>query len=482
MWGAKALTVAIAWALILVTIGLFVRDLGRASVRELSISPFWYFTLIFLFAYPIRGLLIVADKVIPQVAYKVGPGEAFESGALALTDDRLAAALLIVAAFWLATYVGYTLARFSNRTVHGPSDGCDIPPHSFNTSALVHFLFLTLALGATYILDPFGLVFGDDQSALRAQGRGVLWLLLELFVLSFIVFLATTVVQRDRPNTSILWLMIILTVAVAAFEMYVLASRRIIAAVVLSCLISLVIARPRFWLLGPMGLFATFYAANILELLRYIRLPLRNGQSFPEAIVSTLKYVFDESSTFLLSTSFEGIEHVAQMLGRFDQTKLLTGIDHGVAWLFNAGLAFMPRSIWSDKPLIYGGIEQFRSLYPGYFESGINATSIPMSYVVDLSYGFGICAGLILAFFLGRLFAWCQIILSNPRGQLVALSLALFTLVFMFNIVRSGTVHFQGIILIAAICAFSVGPVSVAGTMLGIIRLVALSPFRRIDP
>ena len=428
---------------VLICVALLIRDARRIPAPEIAVSHFWYFTLIFLFAYPFRAWLIESGMTVPQVVHKNEAGGGFHSGAYPLTDMGLGIAVLVSLGFWSATYLGYSIARHRDAGSSALVRCIELSDSHLYRATVFHIIMMIAALAATMYLNPYGQVSGGAEHALRAKGAGGLWLLQELFVLTFILVVAVAARSPERVNVSAAVIILLTTISLAAFETYVLASRRVLAGIIISAAVGLVIANRRFWPVGLAAALGTFYAANLFEIVRNIRAPLDLGYSYWDAFIYSMDRSLDQLAVFLFSTSFEGAEHVLQLLRKFDYAAIIGGVDQGLAWIFNAGLAFVPRSIWVEKPIVYGGIEQFQALYPGYFEGGINSTSIPVGFVVDLSYGYGILFGLILAFFLGRFFALCQLVIAEHDHNLFLLAVSLATFALMFNIIRGGSIHIQ---------------------------------------
>lgn len=158
----------------------------------------------------------------------------------------------------------------------------------------------------------------------------------------------------------------------------------------------------------------------------------------------------------LLSSTFEGADHVGTFLQRASPAEFVLGVDQGRAWVYNAAASLIPRQIWKDKPLVYGSVAEQRYLYPYMFEATATPTTLPPGFVVDFMFGFGFFVALLLAYGLGRLLAvlwrrlWCQ-------RSVPATTLSLFTLMYTFNLVRSGTAFVQSAMILLFVVALAAG-------------------------
>lgn len=146
------------------------------------------------------------------------------------------------------------------------------------------------------------------------------------------------------------------------------------------------------------------------------------------------------------SSSFEGAEHLASYFQRTSMLQVATGVDHGRAWIFNAGVALVPRDLWRGKPLVYGSNAEQRFLYPYMFEGTAGSTTIPVGLPVDLFFAFGVPIGLVVAFGLGRILAAVEWDLWNAADP-ARRGLAIFVFLNMFNLVRGGTGLLQSVLL-----------------------------------
>ncbi len=454
-------------------------DARKNDLAELSLSHFWYFTLIYLAAFPLRAWLLNIGQIETQVVYKGTVNSPFNSHALPLTEASLAVGLVVSFAFWFAAYFGYRTVRIQPpESLEVVDNGSSNRATLLTRSTVCHIAVLIISIAAVIYIDPLN-VIGSARGYFTARaGHGALWILPELFFYSAVLFTVALIKTRPPRITGWIWCLIAATLLVSFLSMYTLFTRRLVAAIGLLFAVSVVLYTRRHWYVGLAGIFGTIYGASILDFARNLRTPVEQGFGLGAALEKTIHMISNYGFLNLFSTSFEGIEHVAQLIGKATWNQLLVGIDHGASWFFNVGGAYIPRAIWIDKPMIYGGIDQFRWLYPGYFDDGLTRIAIPISFVVDFSFAFGIPVGIMVAFFLGRFFRICQHEFWTPASSITALAISLYTFVFMFNIVRSGTVHVQSLLFVCFFCALICGPKEVVRGAMNMVRRVFVE-FRR---
>jgi len=444
---------------------LLAREIRRQPPQRLVLSHFWYFTLIWMAAFPLRTWLIDSGERVSQV---------IDTGAMAHPDgNALATALAVAFVYWLAVYCGY-------RSTGGAMIGnvSSLPESMENDDGrwrpvIVGAVWLAVAIGVTLLLSPRP---SDLNGAIYLQSRmgaGLLWMLPEMFVPAFIGFLGAVAVRPDLFGRKTLISTLSLGAVVSLWLTAEFSSRRLLAAVLLGMVVVLVLRKPRLWFLGLAAVIGSVIGAGVFELVRYIPSAIQRAldteRGVQTLIVATIESVTRVNHLLFLSTSYEGADHVVRFLDKAGWQELLTGIDHGVSWTFNFGLSFLPRAIWTGKPVIYGGLEQMAWLYPSYVRDGILTTAIPTSFVVDFAFGFGVPAGLILAFFLGRYFRVCEGALWTPNAHPVLVAFALVTFIFMFNTVRGGTAIGQTLVVFSVVAASMYGVRATLNALRGLV-------------
>ena len=437
-------TIALVVAVVIPVLGLAHALRGR-PMAEIAISHFAYFTILFLAAFPFRAWLLHEELVKAQVQY--------QPSAIALDDRGLAFALVASLVAWLAVYLGYRSARLGREEPKPSSQDTSLTRRSVTGLVLLMILAIATTLhlkGTNVSLD------GQAYFAARA-GSGPLWLLPELFVFGAIVFSALALQPLGRRQAG-LWLTFMVTaLAVSLWVGSELFTRRLVAAVVLALVVVPVVRFPRLWPFGALAVIGTVFGSGISELVRRVPAEMTRGHGFIDSFSTTWNSIINYNHIYFLSTSFEGIEHLHQFLQKATLSQVLLGVDHGLSWLFNMGLSLAPRAFWTSKPLVYGGMEEFRWLYPDMFEGDQALTAIPVSFVVDFSFGFGFAVALVLCFGLGRFLRVCEAALWTEGGEPALRALALFVFIWMFNLVRSGTGMGHVLLIFACVSVLMLG-------------------------
>ncbi len=437
-------TIALVAAVVIPVLGLAHTLRGR-PVAEIAISHFAYFTLLFLAACPFRAWLLQEGLVRAQVQSK--------PSAIALGDPGMAFALAAALLAWLAVYLGYRSMRPDRRD----PVLSDFTTPSTKRAVAGLLLLLALAVSATLYLQGEAASLGGKAYFTARAGRGPLWLLPELFPFGVIVLAALVFRSLGRGQAG-LWLAFMVgALAVSLWVGGELLTRRLVAAVVLALVVVSVVRFPSLWPFGALAVIGTVFTAGILELVRRVPAAMSRDHGFIDAFSTTWSSYIKNDHLFYLSTSFEGIEHLHQFLQKATLPQILLGVDHGVSWAFNMGLALLPRAIWTSKPLVYGGMEEFRWLYPDMFEGDQALIAIPVSFVVDFSFGFGFAVALVLCFGLGRFLRVCEAALWTEGGESALRALALFIFIWMFNLVRSGTAMGHVLLIFACVSVLMLG-------------------------
>jgi len=432
--------------------------------HRLVLSPFWYFTFLFIIAFPVRAWLMNANLIIIHTL----PNHAGQD----YTETMLSLALLFSTILWLAVYFG----RQSVLSLHPQTR-----PITWQTASPVRIqiglgIMAVIALaalnviGAKTISDFDGVAYQSSR-----MGSGLLWLLPELFLYAGIIFMGWLILQRERKLRFVDYALLIFILVLTLWVSNALFSRRLIAAVLLAGVALCVARNHRYWPLALASIFATIFAANLLEFLRQLSYFGDPEQPFHN-VADLAKHIFGSNSLSLLFGSFEGVDHIARLMETSTWLQLATGIDYGLTWLFNAGLALIPRSIWASKPVIYGGMEQFHWLYSSLFKGDFPSAAIPMSFAVDFSFAFGLPFAVVMAFIFGRLLGVAERSFWDQASHPAQVALSLFIFIYMFNWVRGGTIIVQSVMLfsIPAALMFGLRPVlhaafGLAGEAVGLV-------------
>ena len=299
---------------------------------------------------------------------------------------------------------------------------------------------------------------GNEQNEART-GSGPTFAMASLYMLGFISFLGWRLyIQQNRIRESFRFFFLT-TAAVLSISIIfsmTLTSRRYIAEPVLGLLIVFLVSRKKGVGLAVLAILATFLAAPFLQLFRYI--DVASVTTLDLDVVEHFSKLVDlRFALTSLSSSFEGIDHLTAYLQKSGWFGFIFGTDGGLSWLFNIALSLIPRTLWVDKPEIYGSVAQQHFLYPWMYADGAATTTIPVSYITDFIYGFGVMAGLFMAFMLGHLLKIFHEYLWNRDSHFILKGLSLFVFINMFNVIRGGTGFLQSVIMLILVCIIMYG-------------------------
>lgn len=412
------------------------------SVRDVLLCPFWYFTIIFVLGYPVRASLLYYDLIETQVD-------------VMWAVDYIPAATFLSGLFWIASYIGYrTIPIYANLNVG-----------SKNVSSLRVNLAMagSMALAGMFCLHTvlssgsYSGFSGNEQNEMRV-GSGGLFLMADLYISVYIAFLGHSI-SKDQLNTSKsgYYLITVSVLVVSLFMTIVMNSRRMVAIPLFAAATSYLVTRKsRSWW-GPMTLVAaSILALPLLQVVRYLSIEtlLSTGVDFSKFATA---YATERQALTIISSSIEGVDHLAAYLAKGGVGAVLFGRDGGLAWSFNSILALVPRDIWSSKPLLYGSVAEQAFLYPDMFRHSVATTTIPVSFCVDFLFGFGIGVGLLMAFFLGRALGGVSARMRLSDRSTADCAIGLFVYTTIFNLYRSGTAWLSSVLVFIVICMLAFG-------------------------
>jgi len=428
-------------------------DLSRVGATRAVLNHFWYFSLLWMLFYPIRALLISENLIDLQIPR-------------AWDDSQLFYSMLVAFLFWFISYAGYMSVNVVSSTSGKVLVDREIKRSQWVLTVLV-FLSWVFIMNNLFINGEFTPFVGNEQNEART-GSGPMFLFAELYIYAFVVYLGVSLSQnqwkkRLRSTHYILIAMVFIT---STLLMVGLASRRILAQLLLAMVVVYLVKKGKGSGLAILAVLATIFLAPFFQILRYINLDaIRTGDL-------DLWNLFEMISPRLfltnVSSSFEGIDHLGAFVEKANWIDIIIGVDAGAAWVFNAFLGLVPRVIWTDKPEIYGSVAEQFFLYPWMYVDGAATTTLPVSYITDFIFGFGILFGLVMAFFLGRLLKVLHMYLWQRQQRPVLFGMSLFLFLNVFNVLRAGTGMLQGMLtfLIIACFIFGFAKVKVAVTLL----------------
>jgi len=320
-----------------------------------------------------------------------------------------------------------------------------------------------------------------EQNMAR-HGRGWLFFWIDSWTYVAMSLLAAALYWRRTSTIGVngwIWIAAVATALVlwAYITGVAFASRRMIVALVYAAAVVGVIAAWRTshtrwaFVLALAVAFGPSFGAATLDSVRYAwtdttELPVGDttepGGSFSDGVsesapaAAALPYPVRYYLQNTVST-FEGVEHLARFIDRGGWTSLLTGVGHGEEWLFNAGLALIPRQLWTNKPVIAGSTAEQCWLWPDQCPgTRWDAAYLPPGFAVDFVFGFGIVGAGLLAWIAGWLLGKAHVALWQSAG-LMSTALGLFSYVFLFNFIRGGTSFIQSLLIFFGLCVLAWG-------------------------
>jgi len=419
---------------------LLLIQIFKNSWSETFISSFWIFTLFYTLSYPIKYLFIVFYDI--NYIARIKPEK-----------EYLDLALIYSFCFWLLIYFFYILAYIGPKNfrffsfIKKKLDNKKLKKK--NISFFIKFILLIMVCISFYnffiLLEgnnfKFSLAFIDNEQNEARVGNGPKFILYSLYLYSLFIFLFI-LGKSSKKFTAIFIFFILIT---AFLSMVLMGSRRPLFIVFYALLIAIYLYKQKLIYKYFLAIFPLLiiFLAPIAQVLRY---------SFNDLLkTKTLNINYEFFITSITST-FEGIEHLANYLSTASFKQILFGVDQGLSWLFNLGFAIIPRFLWQSKPYLYGSVAQQEFIYPFMYESGPGQSTLPTGIVVDSMFGFGIFLIIIFAFIYSRIFFFIDFTLfkNNPKPSF-SLLISAILYINIFNIVRGGTSIISSLIIVSAL-------------------------------
>lgn len=422
---------------------VFFLDLIKRGVISVLLSPFWVFSYFFALAYPVKFQIVMAGYPI--------------QAPLISDSAQLSNALIFSAIFWFMVYVLYVAIRSNKPYV---TTGSLVQNDPFiekktwvvllSTSLIAASLLFYVRLLSQVDYRLIAVFAGNAQNEARVGGGG------EFFIGTLYLYGFIAYAFLGKKNW--LWPAIIVScVGISFLEMVLLTTRRPLYMMIYILLVCVVLEKHRnqktnMFLAAVLAVFP-FVGSMLVPIAQVLR------YSF-EAVVedaAILNLTADDSIVAIGST-FEGIEYLARYLDVVSDTQLVFGVDYGVAYLFNAVLALIPRFIWLGKPEVYGSVAIQDFLY----SSGFGVTTLPSGIVVDALFGFGLIGVCGYAFIVAGFLSWVERVLFQQIYQSsVMRAVAAFSYAWMFNLVRGGTGILQALLLVVVFLLIAKCPLSI---------------------
>ncbi len=277
-----------------VPLAAFVFDARRKLPQQIVLTHFWYFTLIWMAAFPLRGWLVLNHDRVSQFIM-TGTVPRPDAAAMAIA---LALALL----FWSAAYIGFSLPA-GTRSVREAGE----TPSAYRP-VIVGLFWVVLAAGVVAYLDLSPSDLDGPRYLQSRKGAGLIWMIPELCIPATLAFLACISVRPKLFDNRFTATFLVAAFAVSFWLTIAFSSRRLLAAVMLGLFVALVVRRPRWWPLGGLAVVGSVFGAGFFELIRQIpyavNRAVEGGQIVGESVLETVKTVVSTNPLLFFSTSF----------------------------------------------------------------------------------------------------------------------------------------------------------------------------------
>lgn len=483
------------WLLILSAaflVSIFFDLKERASIDKAILSPMFYFAGLWFLAFPLHAWLLYQGWVDTQQQ-------------VLLPEVALTTAVLLSIVSLLVVYFGMRTGRSFQPEQAFKSKSFSAKPERVSLVLIVLMVLAGIFLLQTVFQQgTFTPFIGNEQNESR-MGNGPLFMLSELFIYGLIA--AIPALLNSSQHKAQWWLLLLIFVTGLVFALFMgiaLTSRRVIVLPLFALALAWLYIYPKHAnvraVLGATLLAGTVFATPALQVVRYVATPQtpiersideRSIADYcrwiehtptPQKAVTildakgaerTISGIGASGTTKLcdepnwsiyltvqnIASSYGLVDHLATFLHKAVPSELIAGVDHGIAWSYNMVLAMVPRAIWPDKPLHYGSVAIQKWLYPEMYKDNPVTMTLPPSFVVDFMYGFGLLSLLVLCFGLGRFFALAHVWLLSgfQPGTQIRFVVGLFLMVYMFNLVRSGTGFVQALIPMSVVILIMYG-------------------------
>lgn len=435
--------------------------LGSGAVAV--ISPLLGFSIFWWLGYPLKAALLGWGLVTTQTGWAPQQG-------LLLKSVGLSAIFALI--------ILYGAARAYRSFPAGWDDGAGrLDSASWRRAIL--FLAFCLLLSLYTLTQTVWIDFQFDpwkpyEQNWARYGKGWLFFWADGWIHAGIAVLSGFLMYRNGLPRKAAGAMAALVAILVAWSLVVglaFASRRMMFAILLATMVVVTIIYHRkntlrlslaaAWIvcLAPLTAAGPFDAVRYLWMdAQIVSGPAASGPQNSERRILLMQEYYRLSLTLQsLASSFEGAEHLARYIERGGEKSILWGEDMGQSWLFNAGLALVPRQLWKAKPVEAGSVAQQCWLWPKACPATRrDAAYIPPGFAVDFLFGFGVLGAALLALATGRFLGlvhrnmWYG---TNPWK----ISVSVLVYVYLFNLARGGTAFLQMLIPMVALAMMTWG-------------------------
>lgn len=382
------------------------------SFRNIVLSLFSIFSFYYFINYILNPIILIFNKDLEFMLI-----------------DRVDEIYYLITIFvgiisWIIIYIGYKSDNFSESIKKINSRGF-IDLKSLRIFSILSII-LYIAINYNIIIDY--LFFKNKVNLFEnSNGNGITIILGGIYAFSIYYYASYFITNKDKIKLSYIDYIIILSIiGIFFFTGVILGTRRNIVIVFFVILLTITIFKEDkkyFLYFLSISIFSSIFIMSLLQI-------LRSGTG----IIKLLDLFFFYQT--IIST-FEG-HWLSVYLSKISITDFFFGLNIWVP--LDNFINYIPRIIWSEKPYNLGILEIQSYLVPKSFNDiGFPVITLPSTILVEIFYSFGILFGMIVMYYLGKLFRFIDELFKNNNSNILINFIFIYSYVNMFNFVRSGS-------------------------------------------
>lgn len=358
--------------------------------------------------------------------------------------------LILSLLFFYLFVIGYSLADKFHKpeTIQKPFNRY----YSEMLTQSVIIIFMALTIYKIYFLYTAAAYYGSMDSFRShfveySTGNGLATLLSSAFI-EYLTVLSIALLFTEKNR---LKLVILLTLIIgnAFIFFYFQTSRRLL----LYCIIGVMIYyydkkkinNQQIILIGMLSIFLLvfllYYRTNMLPHVP-VHLPVMpNTAEFNSTVSSSLSLIEETKLYFfyylgLVTVSFDMFIHSVAVFGKYPVEIYHNGVVPPTSFFYDQIISFVPRSIFPEKPLVYGDFYLQNLIYPDiYSREGINSGRFPLGIISTGYLYFGIFGLSVIGFAIGGFYK--KLYLLKNKSSIWTF-IYLYYYIVIFNVIRGG--------------------------------------------
>ncbi|WP_323595676.1 O-antigen polymerase [Aliarcobacter butzleri] len=304
----------------------------------------------------------------------------------------------------------------------------------FSILSIILFITINFNIILDYVL------LGSKVNLFQnSNGNGIFVTLSSLFIFVIYYYSSCYITKKNIKLEYVDYIIIFVIMLLLLFTSMLFESRRNIAVIFFIFLLTIVIIKvdKKYLLyLLVISIISSIFITNLLQI-------FRSG-------IGVVK-LFDISFFYqTIISSYEG-HWLSVYLSKTDLYDIIFGVNMKVP--FDNLINFIPRSIWSEKPYNLGILEIQSYLVPKSFDvNGVPIVTLPSTILVEIFYSFGILFGIIIMYYLGKLFRFIDELFKENINNPLIVFIFVYSYINMFNFVRSGSAFLITILIPILFC------------------------------